>query len=208
MKAKWLFIGASFLLFMNCSTSRIVHTWKSPDLPDRYFNTILVIGLFNIKDSVLREKMEDHLVGDLSERGCKAVSSFKKYGSNSFRGLQEEDVLKKFQGDGVDGIVTIVLLEKKSQQFYDSRKILESPDAIYQRRFWGYYSSIYDLLYDPGYYQESTSYFWESHFYNMEYKELLYAVQTKSFDPKSTESLAHEYGKLIINDMAKNRLIQ
>jgi hypothetical protein len=207
MKAKQILIGASFLFYMNCSTSRIVHTWKSPNL-NRQYASFLVIGLFNIKDSTLREKVENHLVGDFREKGCYAISSFKKYGSHSFLGLQEDEFLRKFQDGGTEGIVTIVLLDKKNQQFYDSRRILESPDATYQRRFWGYYSSIYDLIDNPGYYQESTSYFWESNFYNMEYKELLYSVQTKSFDPKSTESLADEFGKLIVNDMQKNRIIK
>ena len=53
----------------------------------------------------------------------------------------------------------------------------------------------------------NTKYFWESNFYEMESKELLYSVQTKSFNPVSTESLAHEYGKMIVNNMEKKGII-
>ena len=44
--------------------------------------------------------------------------------------------------------------------------------------------------YSRGYYSISTRYFWEDNFYDVATKELLYAVQTESFDPSSMESLA------------------
>lgn len=207
MKGKMIITGIAVLALMNCASSRIVHSWKSPGLEPGHFNKILVAGLFNKKDSALREKMENHLVNDLHDRGFTAVSSYKVYGSGSFEGLKEEEVLKKISDSEIDGIMTIVLMDKKSEQYYDARRMLESPDALFQRRFWGYYSSIYDLIYDPGYYDESTSYFWQSNFYDMRKKELIYSVQTKSFDPKSTEGLAHEYGKLILKNMAADKIL-
>jgi hypothetical protein len=62
-------------------------------------------------------------------------------------------------------------------------------------------------IYEPGYYTEQTNYFWESNFYDLTTKELQYSVQTRSFDSKSAESLGHEYGKLIVDDMVKHNLL-
>lgn len=207
MKVKWVVIGALFLFLAGCSTSRIVHSWESPNLLVKKYNKILVVGLLRDTDRSLREKMENHLVGDLNEKGCNAISSLKEYGPKSFEGLKEDVVLKRLHENGVDGIITIVMLNKKKEHYFVTRRMYESPDVLFQRRFWGYYSSIYDRIYEPGYYTEFTRYFWESNFYDMEYKELLYSVQTESFDPQSAESLAHEYGKLIVNDMTKRKII-
>lgn len=168
----------------------------------------MVVGLLRGTDQNLREKMENHLVDDLKDKGYNAISSFKEYGSKYFEGLTEGMVLKRMDESGVDGIITIVMLDKKSEFYDNTHRTLESPDILFQRRFWGYYSSMYDRIYEPGYYTEFTKYFWESNFYEMEYRELLYSVQTESFDPRSAESLAHEYGKIIVNDMAKRGILK
>jgi hypothetical protein len=41
----------------------------------------------------------------------------------------------------------------------------------------------------------------------MDSKQLVYSVQTQSFDPSSSEILAHEYGKLIVSNMVKNKVL-
>jgi len=208
MKAKQLVIAFSFLFLTGCSTSRIVHSWQSPSLPLKKYDKILVVGLLRDTDQALREKMENHLVDDLKGRGYNAISSFKEYGPKSFEGLTEAMVLRRMYESGVDGIITIVMLDKKSEVYYNTDRMLKSPDVLFQRRFWGYYSSVYDRIYEPGYYAELTKYFWESNFYEMEYKELLYSAQTESFDPRSAERLAHEYGKIIVADMAKQGILK
>jgi len=193
---------------VGCSSSKITHSWKSGFLPSAKYNKIMVVGLMPENDRNLREKMENHFVGDLSEKGFTAISSLKAYGPKSFENVTEKEALDKLQNNEVDAVITIVLLDKKRERYYIPGRIYYSPYTLYQRRFWRYYTTIYDRIYSPGYYQENTKYFWESNFYDMKSKELLYSVQTESFDPNSTESLAHEYGKMIVDDMAKNGIIK
>jgi hypothetical protein len=208
MKVSWLVIGFSFFLLAGCATSRIVRSWKSPSLPQKKYTKILVVGLMRDTDQELREKMEDHLVDDLRDKGYNAVSSFKEYGPKRFEGLKEDMVLKEMRESGVDGIITIAMLDKKSELYRNIHRTPESPDIVFQRRFWGYYSLIFDRIYEPGYTAEFTKYFWESNFYEMEYRELLYSARTESFDPRSAESLAHEYGKIIVSDMVKKGILK
>ena len=61
--------------------------------------------------------------------------------------------------------------------------------------------------YEPGYYVTDTKYFWESNFYDMSTQTLVYSVQTQSFDPANSESLGHQYGQMIVNDMVKNNIV-
>jgi hypothetical protein len=52
-----------------------------------------------------------------------------------------------------------------------------------------------------------TKDFWESNVYDMPTQQLVYSVQTQSFDPGSSESLGHEYGQLIVKDMVKKNIL-
>jgi hypothetical protein len=117
-------------------------------------------------------------------------------------------VIGKLNSSGVDAVITVVLLDKQRERDYVPGRIYYSPYTIYHRRFTGYYNTLYDRIYSPGYYQVNTRYFWESNFYNIKNDELLYSVQTESFDPNSAETLAHEYGKLIVNNMAGQGIIK
>ena len=204
-----IIISFIMMLFMiSCTSSQITNSWKSENIPEKKFNKIMVVGIIAGSDWALREKMETHLVGDLAAKGYEAVSAIKVYGPKNFENLKEAEVLDKLSGLGVDAVVTIVLLDKDRERYYVPGKVFYSPYTIYQRNFWGYYTTIYERIYTPGYYQVNTRYFWESNFYDLRNRNLLYAVHTESFDPDSMDALAHEYGLLIVNNMAKKGVLK
>jgi hypothetical protein len=66
---------------------------------------------------------------------------------------------------------------------------------------------MYDRIYTEGYYTTDTKIFWESNFYDLLNKQMLYSSQTRSFDPGSKESLAHYYGVLIANNLVKKNIL-
>lgn len=160
------------------------------------------------EQNALRQKMEDHLVGDLKGRGYNAVSSFKDFGLESFINMKEEDTYKKLEKNGIDAVVTIVLLDKKREKYYVPSRIYYSPYSNSHDHLWNYYNTISRRIYEPGYYQVNTKYFWESNFYDIAGKKWLYSVQTESFEPGSVELLAHQYGKLILKDMVSSGIIR
>lgn len=200
---KYLYVYLVFLAqIIGCSTSTLIHSWKNTTSTKKY-SKILVVAISNFSDINLRENMENHLVEDLNESGVKAISSINKYGPKTFENKSEETILNSLQNDGIEAVLTIVLLNKEKERHYTPGRIYYSPYIIYQRRFWGYYTTIYDRIYEPGYYTESTSYFWESNLYDIENKELIYSAQSKSFNPASISKLADEYGKIIKKDLIK-----
>jgi hypothetical protein len=209
MKVRTIFAGVILLVFMGCSSSiRITHSWKSNVLPTKTYNKIMVVGMLPENERGLRESMENHFVDDLQKRGYNAVSSLSELGPKSLQNMEEQEILDKIKDNGFDAVITIVLLDKERERYYVPARITYSPYIIYQRHFRGYYSTIYGRIYTPGYYTINTKYFWESNFYNMESKELLYSVQTESFDPDSAASLSQEYGQMIVNDMAKEGILK
>ena len=166
------------------------------------------MALVNDKDRSLKSNIENHLVEDLNSKHISAISSMDLYGPNAFSGNTEKEAVDMLNNTGIDGVLTIVLLDKTKERYYVPGKVYYSPYGIYHRRFWGYYSTLYERVYEPGYYSENTNYFWESNFYDLQTRELLYSVQTKSFNPGDAASLGHEYGKMICESLLKTDIIR
>jgi hypothetical protein len=202
------FTGLYFLLFVSCADVKITHSWKSDLSSQKHFDKILIVGLLTNKDRGLREEMESHLQGGLKDLGYNAVSSIKLYGPTSFVGMNEDTLLSKIKNDGIDAVLTIVLLDRKKEKNYVPGRVYFSPFYSYHNRFGPYYGIMYERIYSPGYYESTTKYFWESNIYDLKTKQLLYSVQTESFDPDDATALAHRYSKVIINDMKQKNILR
>ena len=195
------------LILFSCATSRITSTWKAENVEVKKYNRVLVLGLIRESDRSIREKMEEHLVADLRELGYSAMCACDEYGPKTFENMTEKEALDKLTNSGIDAVLTIVLLDKTKERHYVPGYMNYTPYVMYHNHFWGYYTTMYDRIYSAGYYAVDTKYFWESNLYDMQSKQLIYSVQTRSFDPASTASLAHEYGQLIVSDLAKQKVM-
>jgi hypothetical protein len=206
-KINWLVL-IFIIIIAGCTTSQITTSWKADNVSPKKYDKILVLGLIGEPDRTIRENMEQHMAGDLMELGYNAVTSMQEYGPKAFENMKEAEALKLLYDKGIDAVVTIVLLDKEKEKYYVPGRVRYSPYVVYQRRFWGYYSTMYDRIYAPGYYATDTKYFWETNFYDLNDWTLLYSAQSQSFEPGTTQSLAHEYGLMIVKDMVKNNLLQ
>lgn len=192
----------SVFLLQACNSIRITHQWKAKNtnLPSTY-KKILVLGLIPEKDRHLQEVMEDHVAGDLADLGYSATTSLHEFGPKAFESIDEATALSKLQNTGIDAVITIVLLNKTKEAKYVQARVYPSYN------FWEYRTGIYSRIIDPGYYVSSTEYFWESNFFLMSPQQLVYSIQTKSFDPSSSWSMGHEYGHMITSSMLRNGIL-
>jgi hypothetical protein len=203
-------LGALFLFIaIGCSTStRITTSWKADKVSAKDYKKIMVLGLIGNNDRIFREKMEDHLAGDLKDLGYNAITATSEYGPRAFENMKEDDALRQLYDKGIDAVLTIVLLDKQRERYYLPGRVYYSPYIMYHNRFWRYYTTMYDRVYSEGYYVVDTKYFWESNLYDMNDWTLLYSAQSHSFDPSSAETLGHEYGMIITKDMIKKNVLQ
>jgi hypothetical protein len=198
------------LLGVACSTSKITSVWKAQNVQPREYSKILVLGLINEPDRTIREKMEANLVAELKTHGYDAVCSCDEYGPKEFENMKEEEALNKLGRGGIDAVLTIVLLDKQKERYYVPEGVYYSPYAIYHNRFWGYYTTMYGRVYAADYYAPvtDTKYFWESNFYSINHgQELLYSVQSRSFNPGTINALSNEYSQMIVKSMVKNGIL-
>lgn len=196
-----------FLVAACGPSSRITSSWKADNVQPDKFKKMVVLGLVRENDRTLREKMEQHLVGDLRELGYDAVCSCDEYNPKAFENMSEEQALSKLRNSGVDAVLTIVLLDKTQERYYVPGRVVYSPYTLYQGRFWRYSRVMYDRIYTEGYYTTDTKYFWESNLYDMASNNLVYSSQSQSFDPLSAENLGHEYGQMIVKDMVTKKVL-
>ncbi|MDP4265286.1 MAG: hypothetical protein Q8941_22360 [Bacteroidota bacterium] len=202
-------IGIALIFFIiACNTTRITSSWKADNIQPREYKKILVLGLINEPDRTVRERMEEHMVGDLRDLGYDAVCSCDEYNPKAFENMKEQEALTKLSNSGIDAVLTVVLLDKQKERYYVPGRVYYSPYYVYHNRFWGYYSTMYGRVYSPGYYTTDTKYFWESNFYNLDKgPELLYSAQSQSFNPGSANDLSHEYAQMIVKDLAKKNIL-
>lgn len=191
-----------------CSSSKITTSWKADNTEPEKFSKILVLGLIRDVDRTLQEQMENHMVGDLKALGYNAVSSLTEFGPKVFDKMDEEAAIEQLKNSGVDAVVTIVMLDKQKEHKYIPGYTFYTPYSFYYNRFWGYRTTLYRRIYEPGYYVTETKYFWESNLYKMSTQKLVYSAQTESFDPVNAESMGHEYGKMIVEDMIKKSVLK
>ena len=207
-KRNWLVWLAILAFISACGpTTRITSTWKSPEIAPGKYDKIMVLGIIREADRTLKQSMENHLVGDLKQLGYNAFSAYQEYGPKAFDGMNEEQANKKLAADGIDAVVTVVLLDKQKERYYVPAQVMYTPYITYHNHLWGYYHSIYTRIDGPGYYEVSTKYFWESNFYDLSINKLVYSVQTQSFESASTDKLAHEYGQKIIKSMVTDNVL-
>jgi hypothetical protein len=191
------------ILLASCRTSEITADFKPKSEEKNNYYKILVLGLLSDSDRVLQENMENHMAGDLEKLGYKTITSLKEYGPRAFSGMTEAQALAKLNKSEVDAVVTIVLLNKKMEKRFVAASTHQNTSTQHFHMFWDYYGAVSNKIWEPGYYFDNTEYYWESNMYTLGNRSLRYSVQTTSFNPSSTYSLAHQYGKMIVKQMRK-----
>ena len=106
----------------------------------------MVVGIMRETDRSLRESMEDHMVSDLKALGYNAYSAYDEYGPKAFQDLNEKKVNQKLRESGIDGVITIVLLDKQRERHYVPGRIVYSPYIYYHNRFYNYYQAFYNRV--------------------------------------------------------------
>lgn len=169
----------------------------------------MVVALLNNADRPLKQQMEDQLAQELTVQGITATTAYHDFGPKSFAGMKENQVINQLKNSGIDGVITIVLLDKNKEKNYVPGNVRYEPQTVYVRRsrFYGYYSTYYNRIYTPGYYETNTNFFFETNLYDVSRNKLLYSAQSESFDPSSVESMADKQSKLIVKDMKKNAVL-
>lgn len=197
MKYPMLFLLGITLLLRGCYSTKPTGYWTSPELTRQTYRKILVLGM--MPDSLLRGRMEAHIAGDLTDMGIPAITASAGFDTFSFIKTEDKDVMRQFSEAGIDGVLTISLLNKSTEGFF-------LPGSLYYLLS-DQYAKDYFRLFTPEFYKEADQYLFESNFYSVKKGARLFATQTMTFDPASLEKMAHEYGKVVTKELRKHGIV-
>jgi hypothetical protein len=132
--------------------------------------------------------------------------------------MRDKDlVLKLIKDRGCDAILSVAVIDVKSETRYVSNSITVGymPYAgygpyygsygMYGTGFYGYYNYWSPTLYDPGYYTTDKTYFIEANVYDTETQQLIWSVQSKAYNPSGIEKSSQEYTDILMDQFDKDR---
>ena len=203
-------LSLTLIVFSACGTSsgtRITGSWQKPDTEAQKFDMIMVLGM---SDNVTaRGLAEQAIVGRLSEEGFHAMQGISLISPAALKELrgQREEGKKLLEKNGIDGVLIISVLDVKEEEYYVPGTSYYQPMTLhpYYGGYYGYWTTVYDRVYTPGYYESSTEIFLESNLYDVNTEELLWSAQSKTENPESIPELVRAYADLLVTDLlAKN----
>lgn len=209
MKTKIFFFLAILLVVSACSTVSLTGSWIDPNAKSVEGKSIAIFCVTPRLD--VREKVETQMCNDLNAKGVNAISSL----DFITPGKMDTMIIKTILRDkNVDGIILVSLLDRQKETYYVPGSTAYYPSYYggYAGHpgyggYYGYYGSVYSNVYDPGYYQTTTSYFIECNAFRLSDGKLVYSSQTTTVDPTNIDQFAYEFAKIIVKDLVSKGVL-
>ncbi|NDV43202.1 hypothetical protein [Flagellimonas sediminis] len=207
MKFKTFIIG--LLLLTGCSSTRLVGTWKNPDIVlfDAY--QVLVVGMF--RDDHARMEFETKFVDELKKQGVDAMRSIDLFDvefTSSQRSEKEiEDVEEQLLEKGFDAILFTKVVGTENRSTF--KEHLNNIDKMLVR-FSNDYLEHQDIYYDPEYYDSFNIYHAETSLYCIcvgKERDLIWRGEVDVTEPQNVEKAIDSYIKLITKSMGEQEVI-
>ena len=196
MKANLLFIIVVLFLAAGCSSTTLVGSWADPELKSIEGKSIAIFCLTPRLD--IRDKVETEMSNQFQAKGVNAMRSMDFITPGKMEKDVIEAILKK---NNITGVIIVSLLDKEKETQYVPGSTTVYAPGYYGHPYYGYYGYRYAAVYDPGYYQTTTSYFIECNAYRLSDEKLAYSAQTKAVDPSSLDKFAYDFSRAIIKDL-------
>jgi len=182
MKKYIILLFTLFLISCSSNTS-IVSSWRDPNITvaQEQFKKVLVVAL--VKDEATRRTAENRIAASNP-----IFKTSYQYMNGTTLHLNKEQQLKILQDENFDGVVTMRLVSKEKETTY----VPGTYTGMYYGGFDGMYTGMYGYgfgnwygmyspyFYDPGYYQETTSYMVETNIFSLKQNKLIWTGTTKS----------------------------
>lgn len=180
---KYLILLAVIILSGCGSNTSIVSSWRDPKISvaQEHFKKVLVVVL--VKDEASRRTAENRIAAS-----NEIFKTSYQYLNESTSQLTKEQKLKILQDENFDGVITMRLVSTEKETNY----VPGTYTGMYYGGFDGMYTNVYGYgfgnwygmyspsFYDPGYYQETTSYMVETNIFSLKENKLIWTGTTKS----------------------------
>lgn len=205
---KYLILFIAVLALSGCgSNTSIVNSWRDPNITiaQEHFKKVLVVAL--VKDEASRRTAENRIAASNP-----IFKTSYQYLNETTKQLTQEQKLKILQDENFDGVITLRLVSKEKETNY----VPGTYTGMYYGGFDGMYAGMYGYgfgnwygmyspyFYDPGYYQETTSYMVETNIFSLKENKLIWTGTTKSEYVNDLGSTVDAIMEAVIKEMRKD----
>lgn len=200
-----VYVGIAVLV-TGCATTttKMSGTWQAPDFVGKSFNNILVLGV--AKEERNRRMYEDKMVESLAMVGAKAVASYQilpKLDENS-----ETSVKELVAKNHHDGVLVISLVRVKRERHRVEAQSYVVPNGYYGRGYYGHYMTSYSIVNEPSYDVTRYSVVWETNFYDVESKQLIWSGRSTTLRPQSAGKAIPSMTSAVSRELKKDGILQ
>lgn len=211
----YVFILAVVLVFISCGSSqKVLSSWvNKEELKGKKYSKVFIAVLTqNVSSKTI---LEYDLAATLNEQGYQTVKSTDAL-SGSFRdnpNLTKDDVLAKVRETNCDVILTVTLLDSKTETRYVPGTSVYAyyapyPAYGYYGGFGTYYGYYAPAIYSSGYYTTDKTYFLESNLFDAATEKILWSVQSSTYNPDNIKEFSSRYCKLLVSQAKDDELLK
>jgi len=218
------------LIVQNCAPTKPINTtasWVNKNkIGVKKYKHIYIIGLLNTKavNSMVENDMQTLAVA----RGFDVWRNQDVFPYDfGDKELARKETLLKIKEVGCDGILSIALKDVKSETSYSGGSSVVGsgyspqqgafqqptadspyPKQEYYNNFNNYYYNYQTVSSTPGYYHTDKTYFLEANFFDAETHEILWAIQSKTHNPKDIEGISKLYCRELVQTLEKEGVLK
>lgn len=204
----------TILLLLACSPStKIIGSWSSPERNPQGYKSIFVAAVIDNIQS--RQAVENDFKKKLATLNIHSEISSEIIKPSFWQSkeVDKEAIMDIISQNGFDGILTMTLLEKQSEERYVPGTVMYNPMAIggwgWGRRgtFGGYWLYHYPMMASPGYVVNDNKYIFEINLYDAKTELLVWSAQSTTLNPDSLEKFSAEFSTVVLERMLEEGVI-
>lgn len=209
-----LFLVLILGLFYSCGTGqRVINSWVNTKADkSKDYKKIFIMAI--TQNEPARNIIEGDLNKAINELGTGKETVLS---SNVFPGTftkntapSKEAVLNKVKELNCDLIFTVSLLDSETKTKYVPGTVSYAPYPAYgyYGGFGMYYNYWAPTVYSPGYYTTDQVYYIEGNLFDAASQEILWSVQSETYNPSNLNDFSANYSKLIIDQAREDGIIK
>jgi hypothetical protein len=185
------------------TTTSLKHVWMDQGIRQEPIKKIMIIGIH--ESSMIRRVFEEQIAASFESRGVTAISSLELIPPN--KEIDRDLIKSAIEGSDVDAVLVtrLIGIDKQTEWVQGSDYVV--PRGHYNT-FYGYYSTTYQVVHDPGYLVDYTIVNLETNIYDVATEKLVWAALSETFDPQSSLEIIDSLGKKVIRELSESGMIK
>jgi len=182
-------------------SSKLVFSWKNPAyVASNKFHRVLALGMSD--NTVIRADFEDALAAQLAELGMDAIPGnvilLRPEGAQP----DLQYIRTQIRDNEIDAVIVSRLIKVENTTRYVPGAAYVPPFPYYGS-FYGYYGTVYPVVYSPGYLTKEKKVRIETNFYvtSSGEGELIWTCITETFNPNDVDKAIKRLVELLVKQI-------